>query len=304
VDVSRGGGRVLWLTRGYYYGGFVEQGFLEDKLDQTGVERGDNQFALSLVPYEETTTYKKGTRHGPEAIVEASGHIELMDETLRIDASRHGVQTLRPEITDLASITSHVSALTASGTGALLGFLGGEHSITPAILEGLHSGDIGIVWVDAHADLRESFHGRQHNHACAGRNSVRFGPLVQVGVRSLDTEEVEFLERSDRVQCFRHWDDTARNAVRALPKTVYLSIDLDGLSPTLMRAVGTPEPGGLSWEEMLDILDLVFKEKDVLAYDVVELCPQPDDVVSSYTAARLAYKVMAYHAFYKLREVS
>ena len=282
----------------------MEQGFLEDKLDQTGVERDDNRFVLSLVPYEETTTYRKGTGRGPEAIVEASGHIELLDETLNVDASRHGIQTLRPDVTDLASITSHVSELSASGKGALFGFLGGEHSITPAILEGLHSGDIGIVWVDAHADLRKSFHGREDNHACAGRNSVRFGQLVQVGVRSLDAEEVEYLEQSDRVHCFRHWDNTARNAVRALPKTVYLSIDLDGLSPTLMRAVGTPEPGGLSWEEMLDILDLVFKEKDVLAYDVVELCPQPDDVVSSYTAARLVYKVMAYHAFYKLREVS
>ena len=115
---------------------------------------------------------------------------------------------------------------------------------------------------------------------------------------------MEFLEGSERVQCFRHWDDAARNAVRALPETVYLSIDLDGLSPTLMRAVGTPEPGGLTWEDVLDILDLVFSEKDVVAYDVVELCPRADDVVSSYTAARLVYKVMAYHAYHKLREES
>lgn len=282
----------------------MAQGFLQDKLDATDVERDDNRFALSLIPYEETTTYKKGTRFGPEAIVEASGHIELLDETLRIDASRHGIQTLRPDITDLASITSCVSELAQSKTGVLLGFLGGEHSITPAIIEGLDRSGIGIVWIDAHADLRKSFHGRKDNHACAGRNSIRFGPLVQVGVRSLDVEEVDFLEGSRRVRCFRHWDETARNAVRALPETVYVSIDLDGLSPTLMRAVGTPEPGGLAWEDVLDILDLVFREKNVFAYDVVELCPQADDIVSSYTAARLVYKVMAYHAYHKLREES
>lgn len=109
----------------------VAQGFLQDKLDPTDVERDDNRFALSLIPYEETTTYKKGTRFGPEAIVDASGHIELLDETLRIDASRHGIQTLRPDITDLASITSCVSELARSKSGVLLGFLGGEHSITP-----------------------------------------------------------------------------------------------------------------------------------------------------------------------------
>ncbi|MFQ5512713.1 MAG: arginase family protein [Candidatus Krumholzibacteriia bacterium] len=282
----------------------MAQGFLEDKIDVTDVAQDDGRFVLSLIPYEETTTYKKGTRLGPEAIVEASGHIELLDETLRVDASRHGVQTLRPRVTDLASVTSHVSGLAASRREALLGFLGGEHSITPAIIAGFGRSDIGIVWIDAHADLRKRYHGREDNHACAGRNSVRFGPLVQIGVRSLDGEEVEFIGSSDRVECFRYWDEEARNAVRALPEDVYLSVDLDGLTPALMRAVGTPEPGGLAWEETLGIFDLVFGEKNVLAYDVVELCPQVDDVVSSYTAARLVYKIMAYHAYHKLREVS
>jgi agmatinase len=232
--------------------------------------------------------------------VDASGHIELLDETLRVDASKFGIETLRPKITDLASITSHASDLAGTHGNALHGFLGGEHSITPAIIEGLGRRDIGVVWIDAHADLRRSYRGREDNHACAGYNSVPFGRIVQVGIRSLDQEEVDFLEETDRVQSYRHWDQNVKDAILGLPQTVYLSIDLDGLSPTLMRAVGTPEPGGLSWEETMDILDFVFRERDVFAFDVVELCPNDDDVVSTFTAARLVYKVMAHHAYHKL----
>lgn len=275
-------------------------GFLEDKVDVDSLARGTNRFTLSLLPYEETTTYKKGTRYGPEAIVDASGHIELLDETLRIDASQFGIETLRPKVTDLASIISHAADLAGTHEDALLGFLGGEHSITPAVIEGLGRRDIGIVWIDAHADLRRSYRGREDNHACAGYNSVPFGRIVQIGIRSLAQEEADFLEETDRVQSYRDWGRNVKDAILGLPRTVYVSIDLDGLSPALMRAVGTPEPGGLSWEEAMDILDFVFREKDVFAFDVVELCPNDDDVVSSFTAARLVYKVMAHHARYKL----
>ncbi|MDH3217799.1 MAG: arginase family protein [Candidatus Krumholzibacteria bacterium] len=276
------------------------RGFLEDKLDTPSTLRDTNHFVLSLIPYEETTTYKKGTCHGPEAIIEASAHIELPDETLRIDASSFGIETLRPQITDLRSIESHASELAARGDNTLLGFLGGEHSITPAIIQGLRKKDVGIIWVDAHADLRRMYHGREDNHACAGRNSVSFGRIVQIGIRSLAHEEIAYLSRSDRVQSFRYWAEQAKDAIRGLPGVVYLSIDLDGISPTLMRAVGTPEPGGLSWEEILELLDFVFAEKRVCAFDVVELCPGEEDVVSSFTAARLVYKIMAYHAHHKL----
>jgi agmatinase len=277
------------------------QGFLEDKLDVASLKRDANQYAVSLIPYEATTTYIKGTANAPRVIVDASSHIELLDETLRVDASRYGITTIAPEITDLSSITSHASELATAHPNAVYGFLGGEHSITPAILEGLPREEIGIVWIDAHADLRRSFHGSEVNHACAGFNSLKFGRIVQIGVRSLAEEEAAFLDSADRVACFRDWTDPVKDAIRALPARIYLSVDMDGFSPTLVRAVGTPEPGGLMWDEVLDILDFLFGEKDVFAFDVVELCPHADDVVSSYTAARLVYKIMAYHAFHKLQ---
>ncbi len=275
-------------------------GFLQDKLGPLPVTREVNRFVLSLVPYEETTTYIKGTREAPEAIIDASGHMELLDEALGLDASRFGILTLRPDITDLKSITSHVRNIRDQYEGALFGFLGGEHSITPAIIEGLEEESLGIVWIDAHSDLRKEYGGRTDNHACAGFNSLSHGRIVQVGVRTLAGEEAEFLELSDRVKAFRNWGRAVEDAIKNLPKKVYLSIDIDGFSPALIRAVGTPEPGGLSWENGLEILDFIFREKEVCAFDVVELCPQPGDIVSTFTTAKLVYKIMAYHALHKL----
>jgi agmatinase len=275
-------------------------GFLEDKLDGVFLSSEASRYVLSLIPYEETTTYRTGTRNAPRAIVDASPHMELLDETLRVNASSHGILTLCPVITDLASISAHAAATARAHPGALLGFLGGEHSVTPAILAGLARKDIGIVWIDAHADMRAEYRGRPDNHACAGRNSVGFGPMVQIGVRSVSEEEVGYLAGSSRVRTFAAWNESAGNAIRDLPDDVYLSIDVDGFSPMLVRAVGTPEPGGLMWEDAMGILDQLFREKNVVAYDVVELCPNETDVVSSFVTARLVYKVMSYHAYHKL----
>jgi agmatinase len=277
-------------------------GFLENKLESLLVTRDRNHFVLSLIPFEKTTTYIQGTHDAPEAIIDASAHMELLDDSLGVDASLHGIETLRPAITDLKSITSHVRSIYAHDENRLFGFLGGEHSITPAIIEGLGEESIGVVWLDAHADLRESYLGQGDNHACAAFNTLPFAPIVQVGVRTLAAEEADLLRESDRVAAFRHWCGEAEERIAALPRRVYLSIDVDGFSPTLIRAVGTPEPGGLSWDEVMRILEFVFRAKDIRAFDVVELCPRPDDVVSSFTVAKLVYKVMSYHALNKLEK--
>lgn len=274
--------------------------FLEDKLDYEPVARERNRYVVSLIPYEETTTYGKGTVHGPEAIVDASGHIELFDEVLFTDASTQGVITLRPEISDLASVTRAARHTADTNPDALLGFLGGEHSVTPAIIEGVHRENMGIVWLDAHADLRPEFHGRADNHACAGHHSLAFGPMAQIGIRTLAEEEYAFLKTTDHVTQHRTWGEAAREAILALPDNIYLTVDMDGFTPELVRGVGTPEPGGLSWDDAMEILDVLFTNKNVFAYDVVELCPSEHDLTSSFVAARLVYKIMNYHAFHKL----
>ncbi len=281
-------------------------GFLEDKADPGEITLDANRYVLALVPYEQTTTYAKGVGDAPEAIVQASSHVELFDEVLEVDASRHGILTVRPSVTDLASITRAAKELRAQHPDAFIGFIGGEHSITPALIEAFHSNppaagakpNIGVVWIDAHADLRKAFHGRADNHACAAHNSMRFGPIVQVGIRTLAEEEWALLKKTDRVRAHRAWTKKARADLLALPKDIYLSIDFDGFSPEVIRAVGTPEPGGLYWEEVMDILDTVFRHKRVIAFDAVELAPNEADIASSFTAARLVYKVINYHAYY------
>ena len=271
-------------------------GFLEDKDDPGDIVLADNRYVLGLIPYEETTTYGKGVGMAPEAIVEASSHVELFDEVLEVDASRAGILTARPAITDLASITRAAQALRAQHPQSFLGFIGGEHSITPALVEAFKRPNMGIVWIDAHADLRTEFHGRADNHACAGRNSLEYGPIVQVGIRTLAEEEWAFLKSSDRVKAHRHWTAEAREDIMALPEEIYLTVDFDGFSPEVIRAVGTPEPGGLYWEQVMEILETVFRYKKVVAFDAVELCPTEYDPASSFTAARLVYKVLNYHA--------
>jgi agmatinase len=273
-------------------------GFLDDKLDPGDIVLEENGYVLGLIPYEQTTTYGQGVGRAPEAIVEASGHIELFDEVLEVDASRHGILTVRPSITDLASVTRAAKALREQHPKAFLGFIGGEHSITPALLDAVTRPDLGIVWIDAHADLRSEFHGRADNHACAGHNSLKHGPIVQVGIRTLAEEEWSFLKSTDRVRAHRHWNEKARADILSLPDEVYLTVDFDGFSPEVIRAVGTPEPGGLYWEEVLEILETVFRHKRVVAFDAVELCPSDADIASSFTAARLVYKVLNYHARY------
>lgn len=228
--------------------------------------------------------------------MEASGHIELFDEILEVDASVHGILTRRPDITDLESITGYVRRLRAEVPDSFLGFIGGEHSITPAIIDGLDAGEFGIVWMDAHADLRPSYLGREDNHACAGFHTQKFGPMVQVGVRTLAREEWSFLRSNTHVRTFRHWDRDAHDAVAGLPHRVYISVDFDGFSPEVIRAVGTPEPGGLYWDEVLDLLATVFDGHEVIGFDAVELCPEETDRASSFTAARLVYKVLQFHA--------
>jgi agmatinase len=273
-------------------------GFLEDKADPGGVKRDENGYVLGLIPYEKTTTYGKGVARAPEAIVEASGHVELFDEVLAVDASRHGILTARPKITSLASITKAARRLREQNPNAFLGFIGGEHSVTPALIEAVARPKMGIVWIDAHADLRKEFHGRPDNHACAAYNSMGFGPIVQVGIRALAEEEHRLLQKSSTVKAHRLWTAKARADIMALPDDIYLSVDYDGFSPEVIRAVGTPEPGGLYWEEVMEILDTLFRHKNVIAFDAVELCPSRHDVASSFTAARLVYKVLNYHAYY------
>jgi agmatinase len=245
------------------------------------------------VPIEWSTSYGRGTARAPEAILEASRQIELYNHHLDLDLEGSGVVTLRPELRGKDDVVSFIGENREMLSGAFSCFIGGEHSITPWILEGFERKDIGIVWLDAHADLRESYLGERESHACAARNSLPFGPIVEIGVRSYSREERDFLGTSDRIEVFGSWDKDARNAVRGLPRNIYLSLDFDAVDPSLLRAVGTPEPEGPGWDDIIDLFDFLFEEKNVFAMDAVELSPADNDETSNFIAAKIIYEAIS-----------
>lgn len=257
-------------------------------------------------PFEKTVSYMPGTRFGPREIIEASSQVELWDEELGVDVHPQGIFTL-PEM-DLSHGTmdaavAHIRRVAGEilDDGKFLVTLGGEHSITPPLVAATaarHEG-LTVLQIDAHADLRDGYQGEHNSHASAMMRSLdHVGSIVQVGIRNISEEEAKAVPGLSTT-IFYDWD--MRNdpqwidrVVDALTGPVYITIDLDGLDPCLIPATGTPEPGGLAWRETVTLLRRTFEHKQVVACDVVELCPIPGHWSSNFVAAKLVYKLLTY----------
>lgn len=259
------------------------------------------------VPYDLTTSYLAGTRHGPQAIIEASTHLELYDEELQSEPYRVGIHTLPPLEPSAASPEETIQRVEEAISWLLERdkfpvMLGGEHSLTLAPVRALRKRLKGfsVLQLDAHADLRDSFQGTRFNHACVGRRIHELGlSLVQIGIRALSSEEAEFIRRAQNLHvCFDYelHSQPAKidEALSKLRDPVYVTVDLDVFDPALMPAVGTPEPGGLDWYTVLTILRYVGKHYRVLGCDVVELCPIAGMEGPNFLAAKLVYKMLGY----------
>jgi len=258
------------------------------------------------VPFDRTTSYVKGTSEGPTELLKASAQVELWDEELGVDI--HGLGLFTLDDLDLSPAPTMDAAMTklqetACGlfeTGKFIVMLGGEHSITSPVVAAAAARyrGLSVLQIDAHADLRGSYDGERHSHACAMRRTLDHAPIVQVGIRNISAEEVVVLPGL-KTKIFYDWnmrDDPQwmERVVDALSDTVYITIDLDGLEPGLMPAVGTPEPGGLSWRELTRLLRLTFERRQVIGADVVELCPLPGIASPNFIAAKLVYKLVTY----------
>ena len=257
------------------------------------------------VPLDRTTSYVPGTRSGPRELLAASSQVELWDEEIGVDVHDVGIYTL-PEMDVTGGSMDDALALIRRVADEILDankFLvtvGGEHSMTSALVAAAaarHHG-LTVLQVDAHADLRDIYQAERHSHACAMRRTLDYAPLVQVGIRNISAEEVDALPAL-ATTIFYDWnmrDDPGwmDRVEAALSDTVYITIDLDGLDPGVMPAVGTPEPGGLSWRELTTLLRRTFARKTIVACDVVELCPIPGMAAPNFTAARLVYKLLTY----------
>lgn len=256
-------------------------------------------------PLEYSVCYMKGTEHGPQAILDASSQMELYDEELDWNPIEIGVFT-RPAL-DYTGM-SHSEALAATGQaarevlqrGQLPLILGGEHSLSapPIAVTREFYPDLTVVHIDAHGDLRDEYEGTRLSHACIERRVIEMGvPLTEIGVRSISPEEAEFLKTRPDVAIV--WDYQLARGQAHIPwerlsRHTYLTIDLDALDPAEMPAVGTPEPGGLRWYQLLDLLQELFSRTSVVAMDVVELCPMPGQTRADFLAAKLVYKMIGY----------
>ena len=259
------------------------------------------------VPYEETTSYRKGTRRGPEAIIRASAEMEDYDVELGCEPCGVGIHTapaLEPPLelnrgpeAMAGRVREAVAHYTAQGK--LVGMLGGEHSITSGAVAALaerHPG-LSVLFFDAQADLRDDYQGWSHSHACAARRALdHAASLTLVGVRSMTAEEAAFA-REQGVALFPRGPEPITEVdaiVDTLGEDVYVSFDLDAFDPSFMSAVGTPEPGGMGWWEALRILRAVGERRRIVGFDVVELAPDEGPEACAYTAAKLVYKLLAY----------
>jgi agmatinase len=269
---------------------------MERNFDFLGPEvssKGRDRAYVIPVPIEWSATYGKGTARAPRAILTASLQVEVYNSALNVDLEGAGIVTLHERLEKKQDVVTFVREHRDMFRDALPCFVGGEHSITPWILEGLGLSAPGIVWLDAHADMRESYLGEKESHACAARNALPYGELVQIGVRSFSREERDFLRGRAGTQRYSVWCDDARRAIRRLPESIYLSIDFDSVDPSILRAVGTPEPDGLLWDELMDVLSFVFERKSVVAMDAVELCPMEHDETSNFIAAKIIYEALS-----------
>ncbi|MGH9757625.1 MAG: agmatinase [Candidatus Acidiferrales bacterium] len=278
-----------------------------------GLNEEDAAYATSRavifpVPLERTTSYERGTAKGPAAIIEASRYVELYDEELELEPYKEiGISTLPPIDTEDGTLDEVITEIFTAQLGLLEDgkfpvVLGGEHSLTPPLVSATAKKfkNLSVLQIDAHADLRDSYHGNHNSHACAMRRVVEVCPAVQVGIRSISAEEVNALPQ---LQTKIYW---AKDIVRAplkswiakvladLSPNVYLTVDLDGFDPSLVPATGTPEPGGLDWHQVTSLIRAVADHKKIVAMDVVELLPQPGQHASSFLAAKLIYKSLGY----------
>ena len=266
----------------------------------SGAEK--SKVVLIPVPFDGTSTWQKGADKGPEAFLQASENMELYDIETDSEVYHEGIHLLPPlELSrdpEKMVLQVHDVVKTHIKKRKIVTLIGGEHSISIGAIRAFNEcfDNISILQLDAHADLRKTYNGSAFNHACAMYEANEKGHLIQVGIRSMDKSEKGIM--NEEQVFFAHemaeddyWMD---NAIDLLKENVYITLDLDVFDPSIMPATGTPEPGGLLWYETLEFLRNVFSEKNVVGFDIVELCPDEHHKASDFLAAKLYYKMLSY----------
>jgi len=276
-------------------------------------EYATSKYVIQSAPYEHTSSYLAGSNKGPGAIIKASQYVEFYDEELDQETyKKGGICTLEPisfkGLVDLKAVQAIEKA-----TDKLIKdkkfpiTLGAEHTITLGVAKALKKStpDFHLLQIDAHSDLRASYHGNKYSHASVMARVHELGvPLTQIGIRAQCIEESAHIKKSEDIHTFyahqvRNNANWAKDALKTLGKNVYISIDADGFDPSIVPAVGTAEPNGMLWNETLAFLKTVFETRNVIGFDVVEIAPRKGDILTEYTMAKLVYKLIGFNTLKK-----
>ena len=261
-----------------------------------------SKIVLIPVPYDGTSTWQKGADKGPKAFLEASENMELYDIETNSEVYKQGVYLTEPikvNATPEAMVDAvHQETKSYIKKNKFVTVFGGEHSISIGTIRAFNEmfPSLTVLHIDAHADLRKSYDGSSCNHACAVYEASQDTNLIQVGIRSMDIKEksVMNLDKTYFAHDMAIDDSWMDSAIDQMTDNVFITFDLDAFDPSILPSTGTPEPGGLLWYETIDFLKQVFAEKNVVGFDIVELCPNEIDKSSDFLAAKLYYKMLSY----------
>ncbi len=257
---------------------------------------------LQSIPYDGTSTWGKGADNGFNAFLDATKNMELYDIETGSEIIKKGICII-PEITEKESSEKVFKKVYKSTKELLtknkfLTFFGGEHSISIGIIKAFYEkySNITVLQLDAHADLRKSYLGSSYNHACALHDASMHTNLIQVGIRSMDICEKQYMnyEKCFFAEEMYNNNNWVEKSIELMTENVYITIDLDVFDPSIMPSTGTPEPGGMLWNETINYLKKVFQNKNVLGFDIVELAPIPKLKAPNFLAAKLYYKLLSY----------
>jgi agmatinase len=263
---------------------------------------GESGIIIVPVPYDETSTWMKGADKGPEAILEASVNLEFYDVETSTEAHLKGIHTIDPVLEKetpwklVQAVHDCISSLLSEKKFPVI--IGGNHTVSIGTIKAFseHFENLSVLQLDAHADLRQIYEGSEFNHACAMARAKEFAPIVQVGIRSMSAEELSYVE-NDRI-FFSHelyYDKNLyKKAIDKLSENVYITIDLDVFDPSIMPSTGTPEPGGPAYFELMHFMRDVIKSRNVVGFDIVELCPSATNKSPDFIAAKIIYQLLSY----------
>lgn len=257
---------------------------------------------LNPVPYDVTSTWIKGADKGPDALFEAAQNLEFYDIETNSEVYKLGIHTAKPLSVNKspAKMTEAVFIRTKSylNKDKFVVTVGGDHSVSIGAIKAHCSNfsNVSVLQLDAHTDLRQVYHRSKYNHACVMARAKELAPIVQIGIRSMDLAEKQYVEKdrifyAEDIYQNNNWFDAA---ISKLTDNVYLTIDLDVFDPSIMPSTGTPEPGGLLWYQVITFLKKVIAEKQLVGFDVVELCPNQYNKAPDFLAAKLIYKLLSY----------